>query len=397
MDVVAMINAREIAALRDSMHSAHEAGELPAVVTLLQVDGSAYRKPGAKMLVRPNGETTCMLSGGCLEPEIAEVAQAVVAAGEARRVRYDLSEDEVWGLGLGCGGAIDLYIEPVSANSVVAEWVRLQAAGEPAMLATVFGRLGVQHELYRTPALLAGVKAGGSAVARRAGELFASGAESPHLERLTIGGARVDDEPVESAGGQGGGVQSEVEVFFDVSASVPELILFGGGPSAVPLAALAAELGFRVVVVDPRSAVANAAGFPEAEIVAAHPEQYPERVRISAHSSVVIMNHHLERDREALVFTLERKPAYVGMLGPRRRFEKLLTALDEQGRMPDDGAVQQVHNPVGLDIGAEGPEEIALSVLAEILAVRRGHAGAKLTDKKAGIHDRGGHPAAARS
>ncbi len=371
-----MINAREIAALRDAMRAVHAEGEVPALVTLLQVDGSAYRRPGAKMLVRPDGATTCMISGGCLEPELAEVAREVLASGKPRRVRYDLSEEEVWGLGLGCGGAIDLYIEPLHRQSVPAQWVELQAAGAPAVLASMFTKNGATHRLFRGPAPAGNGGNSGSGeplsaepmndrVAARAAQLLEAGSSASKLES-------VDGH----------------EVFFDLSTSVPELVLFGGGPGAVPLAARAVEIGFRVIVVDPRTSVANTASFPDAEIVAAHPEQYPELVPVSPHSHVVIMNHHLERDREALVYAIEHTPAYIGVLGPRRRFEKLLDALEAEGRKPDEDAVHRVHNPVGLDIGAEGPEEIALSILAEILAEQRGHSGTRLMDKGSGIHER---------
>ncbi len=373
-----MINAREIAALRNAMQAVHAEGEVPALVTLLQVDGSAYRKPGAKMLVRPDGATTCMISGGCLEPELAEVAREVLASGKPRRVRYDLSEEEVWGLGLGCGGAIDLYIEPLYHESAAAGWVELQAAGAPAVLASVFDNDGATHRLFRErdPAGNGGDSESGisDGVAARAAQLLEAGGSASRLE---------------SVDGQ--------EVFFDLSAPVPELVLFGGGPGAVPLAARAAEIGFRVIVVDPRTSVANAATFPDAEIVAAHPERYPELVPVSPYSHVVIMNHHLERDREALVYAIEHKPAYVGVLGPRRRFEKLLDALEAEGRKPDEDAVHRVHNPVGLDIGAEGPEEIALSILAEILAEQRGHSGSRLMDKGTGIHERSAGHAQGRS
>ena len=393
-----MVNAREIATLRDSMQRAHAAGETPALVTLLQVDGSAYRRPGAKMLVRPGGGTCGMISGGCLEPELAELAQGVIAANEGRRVRYDLSEDEVWGLGLGCGGAIDLYIEPLPPQSAAADWIRRQAAGERALAATVFSAPVPRRELYRTEgdgtlrSEWETDEAGdlSSPIAERAAELLAGGDERSRLESVSLrqpeNGA-APDRLRRGEGRAGGEIPVTVEVFFDISTPAPELVLFGGGPGAAALAARSAELGFRVIVVDPREGVANAAAFPEAEIIGAQPEQYPDCVPISAHSYVVIMNHHLERDREALVFTLDRKPAYVAMLGPRRRFEKVLTTLCEHGRVLDDHAVKQVHSPAGLDIGAEGPDEIALSILAEILAVRRGHGGGTLTDKRAGIHE----------
>lgn len=383
-----MINGRELDLLVETMHGMHAGGEVPGLVTLLEVKGSAYRRPGSKMLVGAGGETTCMISGGCLEPELAVIAREAVSRGETRRVKYDLSEDEIWGLGLGCGGTIDLLIEPAPAGSMVAEWVRAQASGTPAVSATMVSARHPERRMFRADSSAnlharndgeAAPEArqdgrpgedneGGSwaEIERRAGELLAHGEEASRVER----------------------VSGDLEVFFDVSIPRPELLLFGGGPDAVPLASYAAKIGFRVTVVDPREDIATQASFPEAELVRAQPEQFAERVSVTAESYVVVMNHHVVRDRESLVFALSHSPAYVGVMGPARRFERLLEELDEEGRRPPATRSGQVHNPVGLDIGAEGPEEVALSVLSEILMVRRGHTGLALSGKQGGIHER---------
>lgn len=386
------------------MERSHAAGNVPALVTLLNVSGSAYRRPGSKILVDAGGETTCMISGGCLEPELAEIARAVVASDTPRRVRYDFNEDEVWGLGLGCGGSIDLYIEPAPAGSGAARWVSLQASGKRAVSAMVFAESDSERAFYCAevePEAAGPAKAGAGrpAAGRRESEAGeAARAESdpwPQIERrarelLEEGERRSRLESVSVArrpGSEGLEAQAEFEVFFDISGPMPELVLVGGGPDAVPLARYGADIGFRVTVVDPREGVAAPASFPDAVLVPAHPAELTERVSIGPESFVVIMNHHTERDREALVRVIEGSPAYVGVLGPRRRFERLLEPLRAEGSLPDDGLLDRVHNPVGLDIGAEGPEEIALSVLAEILAVRRGFTGGKLTGKGSGIHE----------
>ncbi|MDI3299309.1 MAG: XdhC/CoxI family protein [Bacillota bacterium] len=175
-------------------------------------------------------------------------------------------------------------------------------------------------------------------------------------------------------------------LFFDVQAPPPELVLFGAGHDAVPLAGWGSRLGFRVRVVDPREAYATRERFPGAELVPAAPEELRERVPLGPRSYAVVMNHHLERDRACLRFALESQAAYVGLLGPRARAERILEDLRREGFEPSPGALARLHAPVGLDVGAEGPEEVAVSILAEVLAVRNGHRGGFLSERSGAIH-----------
>lgn len=175
-------------------------------------------------------------------------------------------------------------------------------------------------------------------------------------------------------------------LFFDVQAPPPELILFGAGDDAVPLAALASRLGFRVRVVDPREAYATPERFPGAELVLAAPGELEGRLALGARSYAVVMNHHLERDRACVRFALASEAAYVGLLGPRARAERILGDLRAEGFEPPPEALARLHAPVGLDVGAEGPEEVAVSILAEVLAVRNGHGGGFLSGRAGPIH-----------
>ena len=356
-----MINGREIALLNHRMREAHEAGRTPALVTLLHVKGSAYRRPGSKMLVTPEGGTTCMISGGCLEQELASLAEGVIESGRPRQVHYDLNEDEVWGLGLGCGGEIDLVIEPAPAGSPAAEWVRMQANGMPAVSALRLDDEGFSRIIVRDDTQI------DSPVAERAQSILRGGEARSRREYV-------------GESGEG--------VFFDISLPPTNLVLLGGGPDAVPLARYAADIGWTVTVVDPREEIATREAFPDATIIAAHPAQFAESVPVNEQSVVIIMNHHLERDREALRFALAQSPAYLGLLGPYSRFEKLCAALEREGNELSDQERSRVHTPIGLDIGAEGPEEIAISVLSEVLMLLRGHRGRQLSRKVAGIHER---------
>lgn len=361
----------ELTHLLEVAHAAWTTGKRTALATLVKVQGSAYRREGAKMLIAEDGAMACMISGGCLEPEVAEVARGVIERQRPECVHYDLDEETVWGLGLGCGGAVDVYLEPIAPASFLASWLELQARGELSALATVLsggeGRvwLGPQGAIQAgevTPASLA------APLQDAARTLLAQAAPRATTKRLS-------------------GPSGEAEVFIDVSSPPLELVLFGGGHDARPLAQSAQALGFHVSVVDPRPTFVNAETFPGATLILAHPSAFAHRVTLTRRSYVVVMNHHLERDKESLAFVLASEAPYVGVLGPRSRYLKLLEALAREGRAPTPAALTKARNPIGLAIGAEGPDEIALSILGEILALSRGFSGGFLHGWEGRIHE----------
>ena len=176
------------------------------------------------------------------------------------------------------------------------------------------------------------------------------------------------------------------ELLFEISVPPPRLVVFGAGHDAVPLAAQAWSLGFGVTVVDVREAFLTHDRFPSATLIPAHFSRFADAVALDSRSFVVVMNHHLERDRESLRFGLGSEAPYVGVLGPRLRFRKLLAALKDRGQAPDAAALARVRSPIGLALGAETPDEIALSILGEIVAIRRGFDGGFLDGRDASLH-----------
>ena len=174
-------------------------------------------------------------------------------------------------------------------------------------------------------------------------------------------------------------------------------MIFGAGPDAEPLARLGWELGFTVTVADVRAAFLTPERFPHVRLIAAHFSRFHEAVALHHRSYAVIMNHHLERDRESLRFALGSGAACIGALGPRSRFQKLLDGLREHGIVPDPAQVASVRSPVGLALGAESPEEIALSILGEILAIQRGSDGGFLAGREGSLHRPSATSALARS
>ena len=176
-------------------------------------------------------------------------------------------------------------------------------------------------------------------------------------------------------------------VFLDVNRPPLEIVVFGAGMDAVPVVRLALSLGFSVNVVDPRPSLNRPERFPGARITISHPTEFPEKVAMPAGSYALIMNHQLDRDGAGIRYAMESGALYVGVLGPRPRFQKLMDELADEGFRPDAAARDRIHNPVGLDIGAEGPEQIAVSILAEILAVQNGFGGGFLAARSGGIHE----------
>jgi xanthine dehydrogenase accessory factor len=332
------------------------------LATVIWVRGSAYRREGAKMLVRPDATTVCSLSGGCLEPDVAQRALEVMRTGQPSRVAYDLEEDTVWGLGLGCGGSVEVYLEPLT-DPLLKTFLRSLEGEGPSLLATVLSG-GRGRLLYRE--------------GRWEGE-----AEPEDLEKhIKATGERLMEAQMPRAKLL---AVEEAKVFFDPHVPPLELVLFGGGHDAIPLAELARRFGFKVTVVDPRAAYLHEGNFPGARLVRSHPESLREGL-LGPRSYAVIMNHHLERDRKTLAYALRSQAPYIGVLGPRERFTKLKEALEAEGLSFDPEVLTRLHNPVGLDLGAEGPEEIALAVVGEVLAVARGYEGGFLRKRPGKIH-----------
>ena len=362
--MVCRMDRRETERILTAILQAHASGTRVALATIVRVKGSAYRREGARIVVRDDGSYECLLSGGCLEPAVAAVAARVIATGEPIVVDYDLAEDSVWGLGVGCSGAVDIRIERVEDDPLTRAWLQVLERGAAAVLVTALsgasGRL-----LVREADVL-----GDLDDPRAAAAAIAFAREQMLLPRAQSGAASVVG----------------AELFFEISAPPPELVLFGAGADAVPLARQARDLGFIVAVVDVRASMLTEERFPGATLHATHYSRFAEDIPLTGRSYVVVMNHHLERDQHSLRFALESDAPYVGVLGPRARYLRLLDNLAAAGASPDAAQRARVRNPVGLALGAETPEEIAISILGEIVAVQRGFEGGFLDGRVAGLH-----------
>lgn len=292
-------------------------GERAVLATVVAVEGSAYRREGARMLIEADGGLIGVLSGGCLENDLAARAGEVLASGVPAFASYDLRapDEYLWGLGLGCGGQVTLLLEPLSTD------------GSGASPLAPFE----QVERERTPR---------EVVTRFAGEVVLR-------ERIT--------PPV-------------------------RLLLAGAGRDAVPLARLAGELGWETLVLDARPTAAAAARFAGlAQFTVVTPRELASAVAIDPWSAAVVLTHNYLDDLAWLAALLPTAAPYVGLLGPAARRDRLLADLAEQGVVLDSAVRARLHGPAGLDLGGRATEQVALSIVAEIQAVMSGAAATPLS------------------
>jgi len=294
-----------------------------ALATLVAVRGSSYRRAGARLLALPDGSRVGSISGGCLEADVIARAERVLATGQAEAIVYDTTSenDLVWGVGLGCHGVVRVLLEKLPSRP---PWAEVLARNFAARRAT---ELTVIH-------------AGDDATAW--GTRLAAPGDCPDPERLLL----------------------------ETVAPPTAVTIFGAGDDAQPLARLAKELGWHVTIADPRPAFATAERFPTADaLVVAPAEELVPRLAPDRASVAIVMTHHYVHDVPLVRALLPRPLAYLGLLGPRQRAEKILADLAAAGLVVTPDQRARLHAPVGLDLGADAPEQVALAIVAEIQAV----------------------------
>jgi xanthine/CO dehydrogenase XdhC/CoxF family maturation factor len=337
------------------------------LATVIRTGGSTYAKPGAQMLISRDGEYAGLLSGGCLEGDLREHARSVLDTGAARIVSYDLrsQDDQLFGLGAGCEGAMDILLTRHGPED--GDWQpldsmeRAHSQGQPL-------RLGFVIATSRTDLPL--------------GSSFPADGELPDLVRQDsqVGGllrtlhqaaVRTVDNTTRRDDSLG------IELFVAAIAPPPRILLLGGGPDVRPVAALADFLGWKVTVVDHRSAYLDAARFPAAATLVETPAaQVAAAIRLADFDAAIVMSHHLASDLHYLRALASSPVPDVGLLGPAARREKLLADLGE----PVPALRARLRAPVGLDIGGRTPEAIALAIVGEVQAALSGRGGRPFTE-----------------
>ncbi len=341
-----------------------------ALATVVQVIGSSYRRPGARMLVTEDGAITGAISGGCLEGDALRKAQMAIYQQQNRLEIYDTTteEDQNLGIQLGCNGIVYILFEPINRedpDNPVALLKKVIRERKPAILATVFHphkkatQTGTCHLIHREEASF----------------LPDNTLKSDVLEVFRQKTSVVKNYP-------------DYSICYQFVPPVLQLIIVGAGNDVQPLTEMAALLGWQIIVVDGRPGYATQARFPKAhQVLVARPGERLDGIILDERSAVVLMTHNYPHDLAALEYWIQTDGAYIGVLGPKKKLAKMLEELEERG--VGMSAKNNIYGPVGLDIGAETAEEIALSIIAEIKAVFSDRAGMSLRDRALEIHARG--------
>jgi xanthine dehydrogenase accessory factor len=340
--------------------------EKAILATVIDVVGSGYRRPGARMLIDENGYSVGTVSGGCLEADVLERAKKVLETGGPIVITYDTTQDEnsVFGLSMGCRGIVRILLERTEKDTDFFEFTSATLdQRKTGRIVTVINpnkpNLSIGSRFYQGEFNYFGIKPTINEII----ELKNLPENVSVVTNLSFG-----------------------EVFLETIKPPLNLLLFGVGYDALPLVKFAKELGWRITAIDHRAAFANAERLPEAdEIIVSGSEDLSDEIFADENSVAVIMTHNYERDRNILRRLLHSKCQYVGALGPKHRALKL---LEEIGEKFTETQLARLHAPIGLDIGADTPEAIALSIVAEINAVLSGRSGGFLRERKGSIYGR---------
>lgn len=345
-------------------------GEQAVLATVVDLKGSGYRLPGARMLIKANGDTTGTVSGGCLEADVMERAKRVLETGRAEVFTYDTTADEnsVFSLNMGCRGILRILLEAVDRNSPIIESLRHSYEKREGVVCAV----------------VIGVSEGGTL---NVGDRYFAGGTG--LEAAPPGlSADLLTMATSSSGYQTIRYETEggfAEFAFEQIRPPVLLLILGAGADAVPLASAACGLGWQVKCFDHRPAFLNRERLPEPEELILTERDSAPHLDADELTAIVSMNHNYDRDRAMLPAALRSAAFYVGALGPKKRTQQI---LDELEAPFTEDELARLYAPAGLDIGGDTPEAIAVSISAEIQSVLKHRGGGPLRDRQAPIYDR---------
>ena len=355
---------QELGQILDRVLRCAREGRPAALAVVTRIQGSAYRRPGARLLVDESGGLLGGVSGGCLEEDVRQVGLQVLRSGRTRVLHYETGDDDskVWGLGLGCDGAVDLVMQPVLPEGAAGAWTLVRAlleGDEPFALAIPVAEGGAGEVVVL------------DASGRRAGRLADPAADTA-IDAAGAAALRAGRSVLH--------VQDGVTTFIEVLVPPLNLLVCGAGDDSRPLVEFAAAIGFRVVVADHRAAHLTAERFPRArKLLLLRPDEEAADLPRDARTCAVVKMHSFKRDSEWVHRLAATDVRYIGVLGPRARTERIVGDLPPRSR-------DRIFGPVGLDLGADGPEQVAVSILAELLAVSTGREPQHLRERQVSVH-----------
>jgi xanthine dehydrogenase accessory factor len=330
-----------------------------ALATVISIKGSAYRRPGARMVISEDGNIFGMIGGGCFDADVKEIALNVMKTKTPELHLYDLKGDEVWGLGLGCNGSVYVLIESLSTEQGK-EWLKqtgISLNNQESLLI----EHNIDHPLHFQ---------------------FNTQNGAVSFNRVYHRGSYKDDTNRVKRG-------SQSSVFEEIIKPGPRLVIFGAGHDVIPLVDYADQAGFHVCVVDPRVDLLNTERFQRAsEFICARPENFHEKIMPKLGDYVIFMSHRIEYDAAAFKFYYKQPVSYFGFLGPKRRSNQIIFDFLHLDQSVFEQLNDRIHSPIGINIGSETAEQVAFSIVSELLAVKN-HTDPKfLRDKEGSIHEK---------
>lgn len=361
---------KEIADIIEAYKSAVKDNRKMALATVVKVEGSSYRRPGARMLVTDDGMLTGAISGGCLEGDALRKALSAIYQGENKLITYDTTDedDAKFGVQLGCNGIVHILFEPISSLNDTNAIELLKAANckrVACVITTLFSLKNKRQPgtilLSRESEDIINTPEGDTAIICK-NALNALKAKASRFESYSFGA-------------------DQFQAFHQFILPPIQLIIAGAGNDAQPLAKMAHLLGWEVTVVDGRVTHCTLQRFPSAKaVMVAKPEQVLQNIQVDVQTAFVLMTHNYNYDIVLLNLLLTTQPAYIGTLGPRNKLIRMLDELNQSEQQ------FRVNGPIGLDIGAETAEEIAVSIIAEIKTILSGASAEMLKRKQSPIH-----------
>lgn len=375
---------KEIKDIITAYDIAQAAGKKTALATVVHVEGSSYRRPGARMLVTEDGMLTGAISGGCLEGDALRKALLAINEQKNKLVTYDTSDedDARFGVQLGCNGIVHILFEPILKHvpeNPIQLLKRITFQRVPAVLVSLFNleNKGLQP---------------GLCILQIAGETWLnpnSGLSEGILADLRQQSAQAlsADQSIHKTYSN-----AALSAYIEIVRPPLSLIICGAGNDAIPLVEAANLVGFDTTVIDGRQTHASLQRFPTANAVfVAKAEDALLQVTTDERNAWVLMTHNYNYDLQVLTQLLNTDCRYIGVLGPKTKLERMFDDMASKGFLPTEDALSTIYSPVGLDIGAETAEEIAISVVAEIKAIFNNRTGQPLRDKQGAIHSRDIH------